>query len=39
MYSWDNSQVILVGNKCDQEDQRVVSEQRGQQLADNLGMF
>ena len=22
-YSWDNAQVILVGNKCDMEDERV----------------
>lgn len=30
-------QVVLVGNKSDMEDQRVVSCDRGQQLADELG--
>ena len=29
---------ILVGNKCDWEDKRVVSVERGQQLADELGI-
>ncbi|KAH9521288.1 Ras- protein Rab-3 [Dermatophagoides farinae] len=37
-YSWDNAQVILVGNKCDMEDERVVSYERGKQLADQLGL-
>lgn len=37
-YSWDNAQVILVGNKCDMEDDRVVSFERGKQLADQLGL-
>lgn len=37
-YSWDNAQVILVGNKCDMEDERVVSTDRGKQLADQLGL-
>lgn len=37
-YSWDNAQVILVGNKCDMEDERVVSTERGKQLADQLGL-
>lgn len=36
-YSWDNAQVILVGNKSDLED-RTVSTERGKQLADQLGM-
>ena len=38
-YSWDNAQVVLVGNKCDLEDERVVSTERGKQLADQLGKF
>lgn len=38
-YSWDNAQVVLVGNKCDLEDERVVSTERGKQLADQLGMY
>ena len=28
---------MLVGNKCDMEDQRVVTFERGQQLAEELG--
>ncbi|XP_065185108.1 ras-related protein Rab-3D-like isoform X2 [Sycon ciliatum] len=35
-YSWDNAQVILVGNKCDREDRKVTTA-KGQQLADILG--
>ena len=38
MYSWDNAQVVLVGNKCDAEDERVISTERGKYLADSLGM-
>jgi len=37
-YSWDNAQVILVGNKCDMEDERIISYERGKQLADQLGV-
>lgn len=37
-YSWDNAQVILVGNKCDMEEERVVSAERGRQLAEQLGV-
>lgn len=37
-YSWDNAQVVLVGNKCDMEDERVVSTERGKQLSDALGL-
>lgn len=37
-YSWDNAQVILVGNKSDMEDERVVSTDRGKQLAEQLGL-
>lgn len=36
-YSWDNAQVLLVGNKCDMEDERVVSAEKGRQLAEHLG--
>lgn len=36
-YSWDNAQIVLVGNKCDLEDERVVSMERGKQLADQIG--
>ena len=32
-YSWDNAQVILVGNKCDMEDKRVVSKEKGENIA------
>ena len=38
-YSWDNAQVILVGNKCDMEDERVISTDKGKQLADQLGKY
>lgn len=37
-YSCDNAQVILVGNKCDMEDERVITTERGKQLADQLGV-
>ncbi|XP_039628527.1 ras-related protein Rab-3D-like [Polypterus senegalus] len=36
-YSWDNAQVILVGNKCDLEDDRVIPTEDGKRLADDLG--
>lgn len=36
-YSWDNAQVILVGNKCDLEDDRLVPTEDGQRLAEDLG--
>lgn len=37
-YSWENAQVVLVGNKCDMEDERIVSADRGKQLAEQLGL-
>jgi len=37
-YSWDNAQVVLVGNKCDLEGERVVSIDRGKQLAMQMGL-
>jgi GTPase SAR1 family protein len=37
MYSWDNAQVVLVGNKCDLEQDRAVTHERGRRLADQLG--
>jgi hypothetical protein len=37
-YSWDNAQVILVGNKCDMEEERVVPTEKGRLLAEQLGM-
>lgn len=37
MYSWDNAQVVLVGNKCDLEQDRAVTQDRGKRLADQLG--
>ncbi|XP_067829130.1 RAB3D, member RAS oncogene family, a [Heptranchias perlo] len=36
-YSWDNAQVILVANKSDLEDDRVVPSEEGRRLADELG--
>lgn len=38
-YSWDNAQVLLVGNKCDMDDERVVASERGRQLSEHLGKF
>ena len=29
--------MLLVGNKCDMEDERVVSAEKGRQLAEHLG--
>lgn len=34
----EDAQVIIVGNKCDEEDSRVVSTQQGEQLAQSLGV-
>ena len=38
-YSWDNAQVIMVGNKCDMDEERVVPPEKGKHLADQLGEF
>ncbi|KAG7276130.1 hypothetical protein CRUP_011806 [Coryphaenoides rupestris] len=35
-YSWDNAQVVLAGNKCDMEEERVVSVDSGRLLAEQL---
>lgn len=37
-YSWDNAQVVLVGNKCDLEGDRIISTERGCHLANQLGL-
>jgi len=37
-YSWDNAQVVLVGNKCDMKNERVVGYDRGRLLAEHLGL-
>ncbi|XP_029474563.1 ras-related protein Rab-3B isoform X2 [Rhinatrema bivittatum] len=36
-YSWDNAQVILVGNKCDMDEDRVIPSEKGKHLAAQLG--
>ncbi|VDL92344.1 unnamed protein product [Schistocephalus solidus] len=36
-YSWDNAQVVLVGNKSDLAAERAVSAERGRNLASSLG--
>lgn len=37
-YASENSLIILVGHKCDMKDERVISTERGQQLAQQLGV-
>lgn len=37
-YSWDNAQVVLVGNKADLESARAVSAERAHKLARQLGL-
>nr|KAG5709595.1 hypothetical protein BaRGS_001645 [Batillaria attramentaria] len=37
-HAWSNASVVLVGNKCDLEDSRVVSQAKGQDLASDLGL-
>lgn len=37
-YSWDNAQVVLVGNKSDLGGERQVTTERGRALADTLGL-
>ncbi|KAM7533318.1 hypothetical protein Aperf_G00000120099 [Anoplocephala perfoliata] len=37
-YSWDNAQVVLVGNKSDLGAERQVTTERGRALADTLGL-
>ncbi|KAM9469231.1 ras-related protein Rab-3A-like [Clarias gariepinus] len=37
-YSWENAQVLLVGNKCDLEEERVVTVDRGRELSQQLGL-
>ncbi|XP_030586579.1 ras-related protein Rab-3D-like [Archocentrus centrarchus] len=36
-YSWDNAQVVLIGNKLDLEEDRQVPTENGQRLAKELG--
>ncbi|CBY21653.1 unnamed protein product [Oikopleura dioica] len=36
-YSWDSAKVMLVANKADMENERVVSTERGEELARQLG--
>lgn len=36
-YSWDNAQVVLIGNKLDLEEDRQVPTESGQRLARELG--
>lgn len=36
-HSWENTQVILVGNKCDLEDERIVSYEQGRKMAEQMG--
>lgn len=36
-HAWDNTSLVLVGNKCDLEDLRTVEKCDGEQLAEHLG--
>ncbi|TNN28022.1 Ras-related protein Rab-3B [Liparis tanakae] len=38
-YSWDNAQVIMVGNKCDMDEERIVPVEKGKHLAEQLGLM
>lgn len=38
-YSWDNAQVVLIGNKLDLEDDRQVPAEDAQRLATELGQL
>ena len=38
-HAWDNTSVVLVGNKCDLEDLRMVEREDGSKLAESLGMM
>ncbi|XP_065657550.1 ras-related protein Rab-3C isoform X2 [Hydra vulgaris] len=35
-YSWDNTQVVLVGNKCDMNEERAVTYEQGKKLSEQL---
>ncbi|CAF1448933.1 unnamed protein product, partial [Didymodactylos carnosus] len=37
-YSWDNAQVVLVGNKGDMQNERIVQYDQGDKLASSLGL-
>jgi len=37
-YSWDNAKVVLVGNKSDLNSERQVTTERGNSLANSLGL-
>ena len=36
-YAWEQTQVVLVANKCDMEEDRIVTYEQGKRLADQLG--
>ncbi|KAI4828563.1 hypothetical protein KUCAC02_022645, partial [Chaenocephalus aceratus] len=38
-YSWDNAQVIMVGNKCDMDEERIIPAEKGKHLADHCKVF
>ena len=37
-HSWEKARVVLVGNKCDLKDSRVVQAKQGLELAESLGV-
>ena len=36
--SWENAQVVLVGNKSDLTESRVITKEQGMELAQSLGI-
>ncbi len=38
-HAWDNTSVVIVGNKTDLKTQRVVQKEDGQKLGETLGMM
>ena len=37
--SWENAQIVLVGNKSDLSESRVITKQQGMDLAESMGVY
>ena len=37
--SWENSRIVLVGNKCDLTNSRIITSEQGMDLAQSLGVM